>query len=160
MIDGSIVRAHQHAAGAIGGQEVQALGRSRGGFGTKIHAKVDSFGMPLQLVLTPGQEHEIKSASALIGGESCDYLLADKAYDSDSFRDQLCQLEITPVIPSKSNRLRPIAHDKHLYKERNLVERFFNRIKQFRRIATRYDKLAVTFMGAIVVASIITWLKF
>lgn len=82
MIDSSIIRDHQHAAGARGGQDDQALGRSKGGFSTKIHAKVDSFGMPLAFILTPGQEHEIKTASTLLSSEVSEYLLADKAYDS------------------------------------------------------------------------------
>jgi transposase len=160
MIDGSNVRAHQHAAGAIGGQEYQALGRSKGGFSTKIHAKVDAFGMPLKLIFTGGQAHETNSAIQLMGNVPCDYLLADRAYDSNKFREFLRQRGTIPVIPSKKNRIQPIAHDKHIYKERNFVERFFNRIKHFRRVATRYDKLAVTFAATVTVACIILWLKF
>ena len=159
MIDGSNIRAHQHAAGAIGGQELQALGRSRGGFGTKIHAKVDAFGYPLRIRLTGGEKHESQQASQLCASDDCEYLLADKAYDDGAFRDFLRYRGTIAVIPSKKNRLVQIPHDKHIYKERNFVERFFNRIKQFRRIATRYDKLAVTFMGAITLASILIWLK-
>lgn len=159
MIDGSIIRAHQHAAGAIGGQENQALGRSKGGFSTKIHAKVDSFGLPLGFILTPGQEHEIKTAKALLSNEVSEYLLADKAYDSNDFRTELANRGTIPVIPSKQNRLEVIEYDVHIYKERNYVERFFNRIKAFRRIATRYDKTALMFLGALVVVSILLWLK-
>lgn len=159
MIDGSNIRAHQHAAGAIGGQERQALGRSRGGFGTKIHAKVDAFGMPLRIRLTGGEKHESQQAVQLYASDYCEYLLADKAYDDGEFRDFLKDRGTIAVIPSKKNRLVEIPHDKHIYKERNFVERFFNRIKQFRRVATRYDKLAVTFMGAISIASILIWLK-
>jgi transposase len=160
MIDGSNIRAHQHAAGAVGGQEHQALGRSRGGFGTKIHAKVDAFGMPLGFVLTGGEAHEINSAAELVGADISDCLIADRAYDSKKFREFLSERGTESIIPSKINRLIPIPHDKHIYKERNFVERFFSRIKQFRRIATRYDKLAVTFMGTVIMASIIIWLKF
>lgn len=159
MIDSSNIRAHQHAAGAIGGQEWQALGRSRGGFGTKIHAKVDALGMPLCIRLTGGEKHESQQATQLYASDYCEYLLADKAYDNGEFRDFLKDRGTIAVIPSKKNRLVQIPHDKHLYKERNFVERFFNRIKQFRRIATRYDKLAATFMGAISMASILIWLK-
>lgn len=159
MIDGSNIRAHQHAAGAIGGQEQQALGRSRGGFGTKIHAKVDALGMPLRIILTGGEKHESQQARNLYASDYCEYLLADKAYDDGEFRNFLNENDTKAVIPSKKNRLVKIPHDKHIYKERNFVERFFNRIKQFRRVATRYDKLAVTFMGAISVASILIWLK-
>lgn len=159
MIDGSNIRAHQHAAGAIGGQEQQALGRSRGGFGTKIHAKVDSFGMPLRIRLTGGEKHESQQAIQLYASDHCEYLLADKAYDDGTFREFLNDRGTVAVIPSKKNRLEKIPHDKHIYKERNFVERFFNRVKQFRRVATRYDKLAITFMGAISIASILIWLK-
>ena len=159
MIDGSVIRAHQHAAGARGGQASQALGRSRGGFSSKIHAKVDAFGMPFAFILTPGQEHEIKTAKALLGNEVSEYLLADKAYDCNHFRDELEKRGTEAVIPSKKNRCVLIEHDPHIYKERNHVERFFNRIKGFRRIATRYDKTAVMFLGALTVVSILLWLK-
>jgi transposase len=159
MIDSSNIRAHQHAAGAIGGQEAQALGRSRGGFGTKIHVKVDALGMPLCFKLTSGERHESQQAIPLISSDDCEYLLADKAYDNGELRDFLSNREVIAVIPSKNNRLIPIPHDKHIYKERNCIERFLNRIKQFRRIATRYDKIAITFMGAILVTSILIWLK-
>ena len=87
-------------------------------------------------------------------------MLADRAYDSNDLRDFLAGRGTEAVIPGKKNRIIPIEHDRHIYKERNFVERFFNRLKQFRRIATRYEKLAVTFMGAIVMAGILMWLKF
>ena len=145
MIDGSVVRAHQHAAGALGGQSQQALGRSCGGFSTKIHAKVDALGLPLKFMLTPGQTHEIKIATPLLGNIQSDYLLADRAYDCDEFRYTLQERGTQAVIPSKKNRLQPIIHDPHIYKERNVIERFFNRIKGFRRIATRYDKTCLLY---------------
>ena len=159
MIDATIIRAHQHAAGARGGQELQALGKSCGGFSSKIHAKVDAFGMPLKFVLTAGQEHEIKSAQILLGKESSDYLLADRGYDCEAFRAILQERGTEPVIPGKKNRLKKIDYDAYLYKERNCVERFFNRIKHFRRIATRYDKTAIMFMGSLILIGIIIWLK-
>ncbi len=159
MMDGSVIRAHQHAAGAQGGQEQQALGRSKGGFSSKIHAKVDSFGLPLGFILTPGQENQIKTARELLGDELSEYLLADKAYDSNELREELKNRGTIAVIPSKKNRIIPIKHDIHIYKERNYIERFFNRIKSFRRIATRYDKTAVMFLGSLTLVSIILWLK-
>ncbi len=159
MIDGSIVRAHQHAAGAMGGQEHQAIGRSRGGFSTKIHAKVDAFGLPLKFILTGGQVHEITVAKPLLEGLHSHYLLADRAYDCSDFRDELSVRNTEAVIPSKKNRLIPIEHDRHIYKERNFIERFFNRIKGFRCIATRYDKTAAMFLGALTVVGILLWLK-
>ena len=159
MIDATIVRAHQHSAGARGGQEHQALGRSCGGFSSKIHAKVDSFGMPLDFVLTAGQEHEINSAETLLGDEVSDYLLADRGYDCDALREKLIERGTESVIPGKKNRIKKIKYDTHIYKERHFIERFFNRIKHFRRIATRYDKTSVMFMGALIVTGILIWLK-
>jgi transposase len=122
MIDGRIVRAHQHAAGAKGGQQAQGLGWSRGGFSSKIHAKVDAFGLPLAFRLTGGESAEIKEAEALLQNEPCDYLLADKAYDSDAFRDELKRQGIEPVIPGRAQRQEPIDYDDHIYKERNWIE--------------------------------------
>src|SRR5438132_14130812 len=108
MIDGSNIRAHQHAAGAAGVQDQQALGRSRGGFGTKIHAKVDAFGMPLDFVLTGGEAHELTVAEELLGVDISDYLLADRAYDSNRLREFLAERGTDAVIPSKKNRIVPI----------------------------------------------------
>ena len=159
MIDATIIRAHQHAAGACGGQELQALGRSCGGFSSKIHAKVDALGMPLDFIVTAGQEHEINSAEILLGDEKSDYLLADRGYDCDALREILTKRGTEPVIPGKKNRLKKIKYDIHIYKERNFIERFFNRIKHFRRIATRYDKTSIMFMGALIVVGILIWLK-
>jgi transposase len=159
MIDGTIVRAHQHAAGAIGGKEHQALGRSCGGFSSKIHIKVDALGLPLKFVVTPEQEHESQSAVALFNDESCEYLLADRAYDIFEFREILLNSEIQPVIPCKKNRILKTEHDAEIYKKRNVVERFINRIKHFRRIATRYDKTAIMYLGSLLLVSILLWLK-
>ncbi len=159
MIDATIIRAHQHSAGARGGQEFQALGRSCGGFSSKIHAKVDSLGRPLEFILTPGQESEINSAIDLVGDDISDYLLADRGYDCDAFREKLNGKGIVPVIPGRKNRIQKIEYDFHIYKERNFIERFFNRIKNFRRIATRYDKTAVMFMGVLTLTGILMWLK-
>lgn len=156
MMDGSIVRAHQHASG---GKGEQAIGRSRGGHSTKIHAKVDAYGRPLDFVLTGGHEHEICQAETLLRGTVCEYLLADKGYDSDAFREELRNRGIEAVIPSRRNRKKQLEHDKHIYKERNQIERFFNRLKQYRRIATRYDKLSSMYMGALMLVSIFLWIK-
>jgi transposase len=158
MIDGTVVRAHQHAAGALQGQETQALGRSHGGFSTKIHAAVDSFGLPLKFIITGGEVHEMKVAKALISF-NCDYLLADRGYDSNDLRQTLSKAGITAVIPGKKNRKEPIVYDETIYKERNHVERFFNRTKQFRRISSRFDKTSIMFKGALTVVAILMWLE-
>lgn len=160
MIDATLIRAHQHAAGARGGQGKQALGKSCGGFSTKIHAKVDSFGMPLTLLVTAGQQQEGPLAEQLLENDNSEYLLGDRGYDCDAFRATLRARGTMPVIPGKKNRRVPVEYDKYIYKERNLVERFFNRIKHFRRIATRYDKTQAMFLGSLLLMSILFWIKF
>jgi transposase len=154
MIDSSVVRAHRHAAGAVGGQEAQGFGRSKGGFTSKIHVKVDSFGLLLKVSLTAGQKSDIGEAKNLIGEEICSYLLADKGYDANHLRNYLIARKIKPVIPGRTNRVQPIEYDAHIYKERNYVERFFGRIKEFRRIATRFDKTATMYLASITLVAI------
>src|SRR6266481_522435 len=131
----------------------QAIGRSRGGLTTKIHALVDALGNPVELMLTPGQAHDLTCAESMLEGANPDALLGDKAYDADSLIDTLAQRGITPVIPPKANRKVPRACDFALYCERNLIERFFNKLKHFRAIATRYDKLAKIFLAGVQLAS-------
>lgn len=123
---------------------------------TKIHVLVDALGNPQVLSLTGGQVHDLRQAHPLIAQVRPQALIGDKAYDSDALRDQLDASRITPVIPPKANRKHPRHCDFALYAERNLVERFINKIKQFRAIATRYDKLARNFLaGAHLVATLI-----
>ena len=140
-------------------KSLEAIGRSVGGLSTKIHAKVDSLGQLVNILLTPGQVHESQVAHEVFADEQCKFFLADKAYDIDAFRENLNKKGIQPVIPSKSNRLNPTAHDKHIYKERNIVERFFQKIKRFRRIATRYDKTARMYLSGVMFVSILLALK-
>ncbi len=155
------IRAHQHSAGAKKKEnESQAIGRSKGGLSTKIHATCDALGNPTAFYLTPGQEHDLSGADALMGElTQAQAVLADKAYDADErMRHKLAQNNCLPVIPPKSNRKEPIPYDKHLYKARNLIENFFARIKQYRALATRYDKTAQNFLGAIYLAASVIWL--
>ena len=134
------------------------MGRSRGGFGTKLHIAVDGLGNPVGFVLTGGQEADIKQGNALIEGHDADAVIADKGYDGDDFVESIEARGAEVVIPPKKNRIFQREYDKHLYKERNLAERFINRIKQYRRVATRYEKTARNFMGFIHVASIMVLL--
>jgi transposase len=159
MIDATIVRAHQHSAGARKKNGEQAIGRSRGGLTTKIHVLVDALGNPVELMLTPGQAHDLACAEPLLENVDPDALLGDKAYDADSLIGTLAQRGITPVIPPKANRKTPRACDFALYCERNLIERFFNKLKHFRAIATRYDKLAKIFLAGVQLASAIILLN-
>lgn len=160
MIDGSVIRAHACASGyGKGQQEAQALGRSKGGFSTKIHALVDALGLPIRFILTPGQSSEIKQAPELIKGIINANILGDKAFDCDEFIDQIKSQNCTPIIPPKENRKIKREVDYILYKERHLVECFFSKIKQFRRIFSRFDKMAEAYMGFLAFASTIIWLR-
>ena len=142
------------------GAQVEAIGLTKGGRNSKIHAVVDEFCRPWVFVLTPGNAADCTLAEicvSLIPGIK--ELLADKGYDSDSFRAFLRSLGIKPVIPGRSNRKKKIRYDKKAYKKRNVVERCFCRLKDFRRIATRYDKLARNFFSALcLVATFAYWL--
>ena len=159
MIDGSIVKVHQDAMRSGLEKSAEAIGRCVGGLTSKIHAKVDALGCLVKIVLTPGQVHESQVASELFAGEYCDYFLADKAYDIDDFREEIKSAGAMPVIPSKINRINSTQHDRHIYKERNIVECFFQKIKRFRRIATRYDKKARMYLTGIMLVSILIALK-
>jgi transposase len=123
---------------------------------TKVHALVDALGNPCGLMLTPGQDHDLTCAQPLLENADPGALIGDKAYDADALIDTLNQRAIIPVIPPKANRTAKRDCDFALYCERNLVERFFNKIKHYRAIATRYDKLARNFLAAVqLVAAII-----
>lgn len=120
---------------------------------------VDALGNPLAISLTGGQVHDITQAAALLAQVEPEALLADKGYDSDSFVDTLKLREIKPVIPPKSNRKVKRDCDFALYCERNLIERFFNAIKHFRGIATRYEKTARNFLAGLHLVCTLAWLK-
>ena len=158
MIDATIVRAHACAAG-YGKQNLEGLGRSRGGFTCKIHAKVDSLGNPLQFIITPGQTSDVTQAECLLKNVSNSYVLADKAYGSTEVRNQIKRQQCIAVIPSKVNSLKPIDYDKHIYKERHLVECFFSKIKYFRRVFSRFDKSARNFLAFLSFIGACLWLR-
>ena len=135
------------------------MGRSRGGLSTKIHAATDSLGLPVRLIGTPGQRNDIAFAHDLIDGIAAGATIADKGYDADHLADRIVASGSRIVIPPKRNRKVQRSYDADLYKERNHIERFFNKLKQFRRIATRYDKLLANFMGFVKLAAIAIWIK-
>jgi transposase len=162
LLDSTIIRAHPCAAGAAakqGGQAAQALGRSRGGFSSKIHLIVDALGNPLDFVLTAGQVHDLKQAPTLLQGRTCDYVIADKGYDADALIALIEAMGAIPVIPARKHRTEPRPFDAHLSKERHLVECFINKIKWFRRIFARFDKLASRFLGFLSFVSTLIWLR-
>jgi putative transposase len=113
---------------------------------TKLHAATDALGNPLRLLAGPGQENDMARAHDLIEGCRAEAVIADRAYDADHLHDAILEAGAEPVIPPRRHRRRPHAYDKALYRERNLIERFFNKLKQFRRVATRYARYT-TFFG-------------
>ena len=141
------------------GADAQGLGRSRGGLSTKIHAATGALGLPVRLIASPGQRNDIAFAHDLIDGIDADRAIADKGYDADHLVDRIAQSGVDAVIPPKRNRKVQRTYDVDLYKERNRIERFFNKLKQFRRVATRYDKLLANFMGFVKLAAIAIWLR-
>jgi putative transposase len=113
----------------------------------------------VRLLVGPGQASDIGQAAALIEGFRPGHVLADRGYDADHFRQAIRRVRAEPVIPFTKSRAAVSRHDKHLYKERNRVERFFNKLKQFRRVATRYDKLLANFIGFVTIAAIAILLR-
>jgi len=158
FVDSTTVRAHQHAAGAPKkNANDAALGRSRGGLTTKIHALTLSENHAAVIELTPGQASDCAQFDSLYDALPDENVIEsaalDKGYDTNAIRARLFMDGIEPVIPGRSNRVEPIVYDKNKYKQRNRVERFFNKLKQFRRIATRYEKHAFTFLAMINIAA-------
>lgn len=140
------------------GAQAQAIGRSRGGRTTKIHAVCDALGRAIAIEVTPGQIGDVRAAAQLLSqlppSRRC---AADTAYDSNALRQFLRERGTLPVIPNNPTRKRFHAFDRKAYKRRNLIERAFCRLKDWRRVATRYDKLARNFHAAVAIAAIIIW---
>ena len=138
----------------------KALGRSRGDLSTKIHALVDALGNPLRFLLTSGQAHNLAAAGALLPHMAANLLIADRAFDADSrVLDRLAAAGKSALIPPRANRLAPREFDRGLYKQRHLIETFFCKLKQFRAIATRYDKPARNLLAATHLAAATSWLN-
>ncbi|NJR80843.1 IS5 family transposase [Sphingomonas sp. 36D10-4-7] len=159
-IDSTYVKAQRAAFGAKGGARFQAIGRSRGGWTTKVHALTDVIGRPYALMLTPGNVSDVKAAPALLERAGrMRYLLGDKGYDADRLRRLARDAGAIPVIPGRRNRKRAIRYDKQRYAGRHLIENAFCRLKDFRRVATRYDKLAANFLSGVALATALAfWL--
>ncbi|MFE9417144.1 IS5 family transposase [Streptomyces griseofuscus] len=180
-VDSTVVRAHQHAAGARkGGLRHPELGRSRGGLTSKIHLACNSLGRPLAFTVTGGNTNDCTQFTAVMDAIRVprpgpgrprvrpDHVIGDKGYSSKAIRAWLRRRGVGHTIPERAdqirNRLRrgsrggrPPAFDKQLYKRRNVVERCFNRLKQWRGIATRYDKTAESYQAAVTLASLLMW---
>ena len=137
------------------------MGRSRGGLTTKIHALVDANGLPILLKLTEGQAHDGRSATDMLAhmGQG-QILLADRAYDSDALRQSLADRGAWANIKPMPNRVRLPAFSRFLYRYRNLVERFFSKLKHFRAVSTRYEKHAENYLALVKLASAGIWMRF
>lgn len=154
-VDSTYVKAHRSAAGAQKKRRRIRRSASRGGRSTKIHLATDLLGRPIAIHLTPAQHSDIRSVDVLLAKiGACKRLVADRAYDANVLRRSLRDSGIKPLIPAKQNRIVKIHHDKEAYKQRWRVEAAIGRLKDFRRVTTRYDKLARTFRNTVALATI------
>jgi transposase len=158
LIDSTVVKAHPHAAGALrgtGGQTGEALGRSRGGFTTKLHALVTERGRLVRYVLTGGERSDITQAPALVVAREGTRVVGDRGYDADAFVAHVECLGMQAIVPSRKTRRRPRRLDHARYAQRNVIERWFGRIKAFRRVATRYDETSRSYAGFVAAAAVL-----
>jgi transposase len=126
---------------------------------TKIHTLTDAKGRPLRFILTGGEAHDSTTAADLLNGRATTGVIADKAYDNNALRELIGNAEAAAIIPSLSSRKVQIPHDRVAYRLRNRIERFFNKLKHFRHIATRYDRRAIHFLAALHLASAMIWMR-
>lgn len=160
MIDSTTIKVHPCATGYYkNGSQEQGIGRSRGGLTSKIHCMVDALGNSLKFIISPGNENDIALADSLIQDIRNAAILGDKGYDSDSFRNTIQNQNCVSVIPGRSNRISPIEYDKELYKVRHLIENFFAKIKNFRRIFSRFDKSVRNYASFLAFTGTILWLR-
>lgn len=139
------------------GAKDQALGRSRGGLSTKVHMAVDAAGVPLRFILTGGEKADSPQATPLLRGLKATHVIADKGYDADGVLSYICEQGAKAVIPPKSNRRVQRDYDRGLYRQRNLIERAFNKLKSWRRIATRFDRRSLYYLAFLHLAAAVTW---
>lgn len=137
----------------------QALGRSRGGHSTKLHIAADALGNALRFVLTGGERNDHTQAAALLDGFAPAFVIADRGYDSDALVATIEAGGAHAVIPSRACRARRRATDWHLYKERHLIECLIGKLKHYRRIFSRFDKLARNYLSFVHLVSSLVWLK-
>jgi len=157
-LDCSHIKLHHHGANPPGGQAKHAIGRTKGGINTKLGAVVDALGRAVALCLAPGQQHDLKAVLPLVPALRRKCAVADKGFDADNFRALLRGECARTCIASRRNRRQPTPFHRGYYRRRHHVENFFARIKRFRRVATRYDKLASSFLGFVQFAAVLDWL--
>ena len=161
--DTQMIELHSRQSASLGGgrkrgEQKQAVGRSRGGRNTKVHALADAKGRLIAILLTGGEAHDCPVAERLIRRvKPPKRMLGDKAYDSAELREELDERGTKPVIPNRSNRRQPYRFSKRLYKLRWRIESAFNRLKDFRRIATRYDRLARNYLASVCLVATLVW---
>jgi transposase len=162
-LDSTSVKVHPDGTGALKKNGPQAIGKSRGGWNTKIHMVAANARTAITFALSPGNAHDAPEGRALLAelGPMPErlYLLMDRAYEGDETRQLVLDLGMVPVVPPKSNRIEPWEYDRALYKKRNEIERLFRRLKGFRRIFSRFEKLDVVFVAFLYVALIIEALR-
>ncbi len=153
IIDSTQVKVRQSGSNPAGGQRAQGMGRTRGGLNTKVHAVLSpASGAVMGLKITPGNDSDIEHAAEVLQDVITQKVIADKGYDSDDLRAHLALRGTATAIPGRRNRKRPIRLDSKSYRKRFAVENLFQKLKSFRRVGTRYDKLAVTFAGFVVLS--------
>jgi transposase len=159
MVDATIVRVHRHGQGAKGGTQSQAIGKSRGGLTTKILALTDALGNLIRFVLLPGQRHDTVGVATLISGIAFGGLIGDKAFDANWLIAELNQRRTRIVISQMPQRKEPLAIDREVYKWRHLIENFFGKLKEFKRISMRSDKTDTSFIAMIHLAAAVVTSK-
>jgi len=159
FVDGSHIKLHQFGTNPAGGQSAQAIGRTKGGLNTKLCALVEGQGRLMAAVVVPGQMYEVEAAAPLINTLKNVLVVGDKGFDADVLRQQLLAQGCLASIPPRSGRRFPAWHHRALYRQRHKVENFFQRIKVYKRISTRYEKLAFTFLNFILLAAAFDWLR-
>ena len=157
MIDASHIKVHQHGMGAPGGTE--DAGSTKGGINTKLHAAVDAHGMSVKFLITAENQAGCTLGTALFEGVPLQFVLADKAYDTDTIIGYLLSRQAVPVIPPKSNRKTQRDYDKYLYKLRHLVENYFQKVKSWRGLSTRYVKTTRSFSSYLNIFNTLMWAK-
>jgi len=158
-MDTTCIKVHAHGANPVGGQAAQAMGRTKGGLNTKLAMIVDALGRPVAMQLAAANRHDLKACAGLWSEQRGGWLVADRAFDSDKLRAALAAHGIFPCIPLKAGRRKTYNFSEKLYAHRHTVENANARLKRFRRIGTRYDKLAETFLGFVLLAASLDWIN-
>jgi transposase len=160
FVDCSHIKLHQDAANPAGGQSAQAIGKTRGGLNSKLAAAVDLHGRVVAMLVDCGQRNDQRVVDPLLTSLRGRRLVADKGFDADAFARRLRALRIRVCIPARRGRRHPLPFHRAFYRKRHRVENCFQRLKRFRRISTRYEKLASTFLAFIQLAAVLDWLRF